>query len=97
MINTVGWRSDEVAGQIRGPKGTLVRLEMPVDKPRCSNPHRELVRDKINLEDAKAKSKIVEFNGNGSTYKIGVISVPDFYLNHRRNGGKPLGLYQYHQ
>lgn len=83
MINTVGWRSDEVAGKIRGPKGTLVRLEL---LPAGSNPGAptkevRLVRDKINLDDAKAQSKIVEFNENGSTYNIGVITVPDFYLN----------------
>ena len=33
MINVVGWRSDEVVGQIRGPKGTLVRLELYLPAP----------------------------------------------------------------
>jgi len=83
MINTVGWRSDEVAGQIRGPKGTLVRLEL---LPAGSNPGAptkvvNIVRDKINLEDAKAQSKLIEFSENGTAYKMGIITVPDFYLN----------------
>lgn len=83
MINTVGWRSDEVAGKIRGPKGTLVRLELlPAgSSPGAPTVEVQLVRDKINLDDARAQSKLVEFTENGSTYKMGVITVPDFYLN----------------
>ena len=51
MVNVVGWRSDEVAGQIRGPKGTLVRLEL---LPAGASAGAEtkmvnLVRDKINM------------------------------------------------
>ena len=83
MINVVGWRSDEVAGQIRGPKGTLVRLEL---LPAGANAGAEtklvtLVRDKINLDDAKAKSEVVQMSENGENFTLGVITVPDFYLN----------------
>jgi len=83
MINTIGWRSDEVAGQIRGPKGTLVRLEL---LPAGANAGAEtkivtLVRDKINLDDAKAKSEVVQMTENGEDYTLGIITVPDFYLN----------------
>lgn len=83
MINVVGWRSDEVAGQIRGPKGTLVRLEL---LPAGANAGAEtklvtLVRDKINLDDAKAKSEVVQMTENGEDYTLGIITVPDFYLN----------------
>jgi carboxyl-terminal processing protease len=32
MLDIVGWRLDEVVNKIRGPKGTLVRLEIiPAD------------------------------------------------------------------
>lgn len=83
MINVVGWRSDEVAGQIRGPKGTLVRLEL---LPAGASAGAEtklvsLVRDKINLDDAKAKSEVVQMTENGEKYTLGIITVPDFYLN----------------
>lgn len=83
MVNTVGWRSDEVAGIIRGPKGTLVRLELLPAGSSVGAPTKEvkIVRDKINLDDAKAKSKVVQFTENGQEYTIGVITVPDFYLN----------------
>jgi len=83
MVNTVGWRSDEVAGKIRGPKGTLVRLEILPAGSSPGAPTRvvSLVRDKINLDDAKAKSKVVEFSENGTDYKMGIISIPDFYIN----------------
>jgi len=92
MINTVGWRSDEVAGQIRGPKGTLVRLEILPAGSSPGAPTRvvNLVRDKINLEEARAQSKVVEFTENGTTYKMGVITVPDFYLNAEEMEENPL-------
>lgn len=92
MINTVGWRSDEVAGKIRGPKGTLVRLELLPAGSGPGAPTKEvrLVRDKINLDDAKPSSKIVEFSENGSTYKFGVITVPDFYINGEEMEADPL-------
>ena len=83
MIDVVGWRSDEVAGQIRGPKGTLVRLRL---LPAGAIPGEEtkevsLVRDKIKLDEAKPSSKVVEYLENGTEYKIGIITVPDFYID----------------
>lgn len=83
MINTIGWRSDEVAGQIRGPKGTLVRLELLPAGASAGAQTKivTLVRDKINLDDAKAKSEVVQMTENGEEYTLGIITVPDFYLN----------------
>lgn len=83
MINTVGWRSDEVAGIIRGAKGTLVRLEL---LPAGSNPGAEtkevnLVRDKINLDDAKPSGKVIQVTENGEEFNLGVVTVPDFYID----------------
>jgi len=37
------------------------------------------VRDKINLEDARAESKVFEFVRDGRTYRLGVINIPSFY------------------
>jgi carboxyl-terminal processing protease len=91
MINTIGWRSDEVAGQIRGPKGTLVRLEL---LPAGASAGAEtkivtLVRDKINLDDAKPVSEVIQMTENGQKYTLGVITVPDFYLNAEEMETKP--------
>ncbi len=91
MVNTIGWRSDEVAGQIRGPKGTLVRLELLPAGASAGAVTKtvNLVRDKINLDDAKAKSEVVQMTENGEEYKLGIITVPDFYLNADEMEEKP--------
>ncbi len=83
MIDVVGWRSDEVAGKIRGPKGTLVRLKILPAGSGAGSPTREvaLVRDKIKLDDARAKKQVIKYTQNGQEYNLGVITVPDFYLN----------------
>ena len=83
MIDVVGWRSDEVASKIRGPKGTLVRLELLPAGAVPGSPTKtvNLVRDKIKLDEARAKKKVITYTENGETYHLGVITVPDFYLN----------------
>ena len=83
MVNVVGWRSDEVAGQIRGPKGTLVRLELLPGGASLGAETKmvNIVRDKIKLDDAKATSKVINYTQNGTEFNIGVITVPDFYLD----------------
>jgi carboxyl-terminal processing protease len=79
----VGWRIDNAISLIRGPKGTTVRLQLLAKgsavtaKPRIV----ELVREKIILKDISAKKEIRTYNSNGKTYKIGVISIPAFYLD----------------
>ena len=83
MIDVVGWRSDEVAGKIRGAKGTLVRLTL---LPAGSSPGAPtkivaLVRDKIKYDEARAKSEVIQYTENNETLNLGVITVPDFYLD----------------
>ncbi len=79
----VGWRIDNAIALIRGPKGTTVRLQLlakgaaATSKPRII----ELVREKIILKDVSAKKDIRTYNSNGKTIKIGIISVPAFYLD----------------
>ena len=83
MIDVVGWRSDEVAGQIRGAKGTLVRIELlPAGQGVGSQTKIvNIVRDKIKYDEAKAKSQVVQYEENGKTYNLGIITLPDFYLD----------------
>jgi carboxyl-terminal processing protease len=83
MLDVIGWRSDEVAGQIRGAKGTLVRIEfLPAGRePGSETKIVNIVRDKIKYDESRAKSQVVEYEENGRTYKLGIITVPDFYLD----------------
>jgi len=81
--NVVGWRIENVLPLIRGHKGTVVRLELlPKGVSVGSKPKVvELVRDKIILKDESAKKEIRTYNNNGKTVRIGVISVPAFYID----------------
>ncbi|WP_299467988.1 S41 family peptidase, partial [Mucilaginibacter sp.] len=79
----VGWRIDNAIALIRGAKGTTVRLQLLAKgsavaaKPRVV----ELVREKIILKDISAQKTIRTYNNNGKTVRIGVISIPAFYLD----------------
>ena len=74
--DVIGWRLDDIVDKIRGPKGTIVKLEiLPAgnnSKPKVI----ELTRDKIHFEDREAKLNIVD-NQRG---KVGVIDIPSFYM-----------------
>src|ERR1700744_1704127 len=81
--NVVGWRVDNAIALIRGKKGTIVRLELlPKGASVSSKPKVvEMVREKIILKDESAKKEIKTFESNGKTVKIGIISVPAFYID----------------
>lgn len=81
MVDVVGWRNDDVVQLIRGKKGTLVRLNvLRAEGSASSKPQVvRIVRDKINLEDARAESKVYEFIQQGKPYRLGVINIPSFY------------------
>lgn len=81
--NIVGWRIDNAIALIRGSKGTTVRLEiLPKGASAASKPKVvEMVREKIIVKDQSAKREIKTYISNGKTVKIGVISVPAFYID----------------
>jgi carboxyl-terminal processing protease len=83
MIDVIGWRLDEVVKLIKGPKGTQVRLNVLPAETGVNGPPViiTLVRDKIKLEDLTAKKKIVEYNRDGKNVKLGVITLPSFYMD----------------
>ncbi len=83
MIDVIGWRSDEVAGKIRGAKGTLVRLKILPAGASAGGETKivNIVRDKIKYDEARAQSKVIEYEENGDKFTLGVITVPDFYLD----------------
>ncbi len=83
FVDVVGWRIDDVVKLIRGPKGTVVRLSIIPANEGLNSPPKiiRLVRDKVNLEEQAAKKKLLSFKYNGKTYNIGVITIPNFYMN----------------
>lgn len=81
--DVVGMRLDDVVDQIRGEKGTVVRLNViPADA--VSESAAQIVsitRDTVKLEDQSAKSEVLDLSYNGDDYKIGVIHLPTFYFD----------------
>lgn len=82
--NVIGWRIENAIALIRGTKGTIVRLQvLPKGSNMSAKPKVvEMVREKIILKDQSAKEEIRTYNSNGKTVKIGVISVPAFYIDY---------------
>ncbi len=75
-------RLDKVVDQIRGKKGTKVRLlVIPANAPDPSQRKTiELVRDKINLKDQEARADIIlKKDRNGEPVKLGWLTLPSFY------------------
>jgi carboxyl-terminal processing protease len=84
-VDVVDMELEKVVQQIRGPKGTEVRLTLSPESDRSARKVITLVRDEIKLEDSEAKAKLVEFP-NGK--RIGIIDLPSFYatVNLGNNG-----------
>jgi carboxyl-terminal processing protease len=81
IVNVIDWRIDDVVALIRGKKGTLVKLEIiPANEPTKTRII-ELIRDKIKLEDQASKGSIKEVEANGRKFKVGVITIPTFYID----------------
>ncbi len=92
MVDVIGWRLTDVVKLIRGPKGTIVRLDIiPADKgPNAISHEITIVRDKVTLEEQSAKKSTININENNSFYKIGVITLPAFYIDFdARQKGEP--------
>jgi carboxyl-terminal processing protease len=81
--DVVGMRLDDVVAQIRGEKGTIVRLSViPADAvSETSASVVSITRDTVKLEDQSAKQEVIELSYNGADYKIGVIHLPTFYFD----------------
>mgnify|MGYP003634196437 FL=1 len=81
--DVIGLRLDDVVDQIRGEKGTVVRLSViPADATGETQSHEvSITRDTVKLEDQSAKKEVIEVSYNGSEYKVGVIKLPTFYFD----------------
>ncbi len=80
MVDILGMRLDEVVTLIRGPKETTVRLDII---PNTAGERRiiRIVRNKVDLKEQQASSRILEVRVAGRTEKIGVIRLPTFYVD----------------
>jgi carboxyl-terminal processing protease len=84
----IGWRLQDVVEQIRGPKGSVVRLSI-IPKELDTSGKRStitLVRNKIKLEEQAAKSSIIQGLDGMGDLKIGVIELPTFYRDFAAEG-----------
>ena len=90
ITDTVGQRIDNVVKLIRGPKNTYVRLKIIPAKKNDSTETIQIKRDQVKLEEQAAKKDVVTIEHNHKTLKIGVIEIPNFYIdfNAYHNGDK---------
>ena len=83
VVDVIGWRLDDVVDLIRGPKGSIVRLQIRPDPKTGKSESRilALTRDQIKLEEQAAQSMLLEVSGPDQIQRIGVIDIPTFYVD----------------
>ena len=82
IIDVVGWRRDDVVELIRGPAGSVVRLEIaPPEDGDASTRVIQITRNKVQLEEQSAQKQVLTLSHNGVDRKVGVIDVPKFYID----------------
>ena len=82
MVDVIGWRLDEVVKLIRGPKGSVVRLEVIPANNAPNDQTSKIVtitRAAVKLEEQAAKKSVLNLKQDGRTYKLGIIEIPAFY------------------
>lgn len=81
--DVVGWRLGDVVELIRGPKATLVQLQvLPAKAGANATPKVvQLVRNRIQLKEQAAQSQRLTIAYNGHDYRIGIIKIPAFYID----------------
>ncbi len=83
MVDVIGWRLDEVVDLIRGPKESMVRLEVIPAEALASGERKEIkiIRNEVKLEEQAAQSKVIELDRDGKAFRLGVIDLPTFYID----------------
>jgi carboxyl-terminal processing protease len=72
LTDVIGWRLDDVVQKIRGPGGTLVRLQLLPAGAAPGSP-----------QEAQAAHKAMRvLQRNGHDVKVGIITVPSFYQDY---------------
>ncbi len=90
ITDVIGWRLDDVVDKIRGPKGTVVRIEILPEEAGPDGKHEilTLTRNKVSVEEQAAKKSIIDVKQGAGTRRVGVITLPTFYQDFeaRRRG-----------
>ena len=83
IVDVIGWRLDDVVALIRGPKESIVRLEIVPGGGNPDTPSKVITirRDKINLDDQAAKKRILTLPTAHGEATIGIIDLPSFYID----------------
>lgn len=81
FVDVIGWFTDDAVKLIRGTKGTVVRLKILAANGVTGSPTSEarIVREKIKIEEQKAKQEVLNFKRGDKNVKIGLITIPMFY------------------
>jgi carboxyl-terminal processing protease len=84
LTDVIGWRLDDVVQKIRGPGGTLVRLQLlPAGAaPGSAQKVVEFTRNRISLEAQASHKAMRTVQRNGRDVKVGIITVPSFYQDY---------------
>jgi len=96
-VDVMDIKLSKVVEQIRGPKGTEVRLTIiPADAPNSTvRKIVTLVRDEIKLEESAAKARIIDLpagkdaTGQERVTRLGIIDLPSFYSGAGVDGRRP--------
>ena len=83
LVDVIGWRLDDVVDLIRGPKNSVVRLQVLPKGTALGGPTTTIAitRNTIQLEDQAAKGSVIEVKRDNGVAKIGVITLPTFYMD----------------
>jgi carboxyl-terminal processing protease len=84
LTDVIGWRLDDVVQKIRGPGGTLVRLQLlPAGAaPGSEQKVVEFTRNRVSLEAQASHKAMRVVQRNGHDVKVGIITVPSFYQDY---------------
>jgi carboxyl-terminal processing protease len=84
LTDVIGWRLDDVVQKIRGPGGSLVRLQLlPAGAaPGSVQKVVEFTRNRVSLENQASHKAMRVVQRNGHDVKVGVITVPSFYQDY---------------
>jgi carboxyl-terminal processing protease len=84
LVDVIGWRLDDVVQKIRGPGGTLVRLQLlPAGAaPGSTQKVVDFTRNRVSLENQASHKAMRTVTRNGRDVKVGVITVPSFYQDY---------------
>jgi len=84
LVDVIGWRLDDVVQKIRGPGGTVVRLQLLPAGAAPGSPQKvvEFTRNRVSLEAQASHKAMRTVTSNGREIKVGIITVPSFYQDY---------------